>query len=479
MFAYPRIAEKLFGRAHAIEPAALRTIMEGPLLRRILAGEAVEDHEAIAKTRAARRARLSAAVDAETVNVGDIGEYALTGQGIAVVPISGVLAQRFDFMAALCGWTTYEGLIAVCDAMANDYRVNGVLLDVESPGGEVSGMLDAADAIIQLNQLKPVWAVANSYAYSAAYALAGSAERLIVPRMADVGSIGAVAVHVDESAADEADGLKYTAVYSGARKIDGWGHAPLSEDARAIMQERVDYARQGFAELVGRQGRMSTEAALATEAATYTDQAAVDAGLADAVGNFEQALAELTTEVAGFAGDVGARVRAINTKMENTKMPMAKTAAQVAADKEMQDRVDAAVKEQLDAAVTAAKAEGKTEGIAEAKAAADALEAAKPKEPAVDPDAYTADMASQVTEMCALAGVSATKLKKFIDAKTAPEKVKAALLKDVADRAESDAVINPTAKDAPGAKDQAAITEMWATSIAKANKALGGKPRQK
>nr|WP_249209779.1 S49 family peptidase [Bradyrhizobium manausense] len=146
---------------------------------------------------------------------------------------------------------------------------------------------------------KPVWAVANTFAASAAYALGGSASQLYVPRLALVGSIGAVCVHVDQSAQDAAYGERYTAIYSGARKIDGWEHAALSADAKASFQAGVDHCRDQFAELVGKQGRMTKAQAIATEAGIYHDQEAVEAGLADRVGSFDQALADLTAELNG------------------------------------------------------------------------------------------------------------------------------------------------------------------------------------
>lgn len=478
MFAYPRIAERLFGRAHAIEPNALRAIMEGPAVRRILSGEAKHDPDTTLKARAQRRARLAAAVDGETVVIDDGCEYVLTRDGIAIVPVFGVLAQRFDFIAEVCGWATYEGIIKTCDAMLNDYRVSGILFNIESPGGEVSGMFDAAEAIIRLGQAKPVWSIANAYAYSAAYAIAGSAETVCIPRMADVGSIGAVMIHVDESTADDLEGMKYSAIYSGARKIDGWGHAPISDGAMAVFQERVDYVRQEFASLVGRQGRISADAAMATEAALYTDFAAVKAGLADRVANFDEALSQLTELATGIPRDskVAARSVALTPTKETLVMASPKTAAQVAQEVENQTKIDAAVAEKL----TAAKAEGKAEAQAEIEAAnkaateAAALAAAAKSadEPKPEADAYTPAMASQVTELCALAGVSAAAAKKFIDTKTAPDLVKATLLKDRADKAKADVALNPTQTQSPSAN----VDKMWAESVERTNKLFGIAP---
>lgn len=295
---HAHVAARIFGPSLAIEHNALRAILDGPAMRRIVFGEAEINEENSSKIRASRSARLQARAQGELVPVGSYGQYCLTEGGIAVVPVQGILSQKFDFMSALCGWTSYEGLEEIVDSMAADARVRGVLLDVDSPGGETVGMLDACDALIGLNSIKPVWAVANGGAYSAAYAIAASSENLCVPRLAGVGSIGAVTIHMDESAADELVGLKYTAIFSGARKIDGWEHAPLTAEAKAAAQGRVDYCRDQFAELVGRQGRISKEAAIATEAAIYLDVFAVEAGLANEIASFDEALAKLTQTVA-------------------------------------------------------------------------------------------------------------------------------------------------------------------------------------
>lgn len=297
MFAYAQIAERLFGRAHAIEPMKFRAILDGPLVRRILSG----DWDMAASktlTQQVQRQRPILAAGSRTVNIAPGVSFAITSDGVAVIPVMGVLSSRFSSLSVMCGWTTYAGLGAALDAALNAGEVRGILLDVESPGGEAAGMPDICDKIIAARSKKPIWAVADSYAFSAAYAIAGSASKLYVPRLCEVGSIGAVMVHVDESGADKADGYKYTPIFSGARKIDGWPHSALSPEAVAEFQSGVDHCRVVFAEIVGRQGRMSAADAMKTEAATYQDYDAVKNRLADHVGTFDIALASLTTSVA-------------------------------------------------------------------------------------------------------------------------------------------------------------------------------------
>ncbi len=304
--AYPHVAARLFGPPLAMRPTALKAAIDGigPRLFGLPEADAgtpppvsAEDREPVAD---ALRQRLAAVTGGEVVEVGDgMAEYALTPDGVAVIPITGSLVNRFDWLSAMCGMMSYDTIGMALDAALADPRAKAVLLDVDSPGGEASGMLDLADSIRAGAAQKPIWAVANPLAASAAYGLAAAASRLVLPRLATVGSIGVVAVHVDRSEANAQRGLTYTAIYSGAQKVDGWQHAPLGPDAKDRWQADIDQARSTFAAAVAGFRGMTVEQILATEAATYDDQAAVTAGLADAVQTFDEALAELSAAVGG------------------------------------------------------------------------------------------------------------------------------------------------------------------------------------
>ena len=233
--AYPRVASRLFGHAHAVEPTALRAILDGPAAARILAAERPRR---VAKATVSDRLEVLANdLHAEPVAVnGELGEYLLTGDGVAIVPVYGILSRRFDWLTAMCGWTTYQGLSATFKAVLADTRVSAILMDVDSPGGECGGLIDIANEIMAARDMKPIWAVANDLAASAAYAIAGCAEKLILPTLGQVGSIGAMMVHIDETKADAVAGLKYTAIHSGARKMDGWSHAELEPAALKALK---------------------------------------------------------------------------------------------------------------------------------------------------------------------------------------------------------------------------------------------------
>ncbi len=471
--AYPHIAERLFGRPHAIEPVALRAIMDGPLARRVLSGETIGSGKVKKNGRDLRRARMASVAGANQVREADgLIEYAVTPDGVAIVPIAGVLSRRFDWFAAACGWTTYEGLSATLESIAESDLVRAVLLDVDTPGGEAAGMLDAADLILALREKKPVWAVANVCAASAGYALAGGASKLVLPRLAIVGSIGCLLVHIDQSVADSAQGLKYTAIYSGARKIDGWGHAPLSEGALDAAQADVDHVRDAFTDLIGRQGRISAKAALATEAAVFADSAAVKAGLADAVMTFDEALAALTqlaTETT-MASKTALRSTTSPAAAETLPAAAAETAAPQA--KKLQADVDppkpgekCALCGQVMPDDDDAGDEPGDDKEQQARAAAAPAAAAAA--------AYTADDAAEVSELCAIAGAP-HKAAAFINAKVPVKQVRAKLAALAAEAAGEEVSASQPPRDGAAEKR---IEAAWDEVVAELNAKQGFKKK--
>ena len=215
-------------------------------------------------------------------------------EGVAVIPVVGSLVSRgLGGVEALSGLQGYRAIGAALDEALADDSVSGVLLDVDSFGGEVQGMLDLADRIRSARDVKPVWASVNENAYSAAYALASACERVYVTRAGGVGSIGVVCAHTDVSARDREEGVSYTLIHAGQHKVDGHSHAPLSESHQKRLQAEVNRLYALFVASVAADGRLTEEQARATEALTYHGEDAVTAGLADEVGTFDDALAAL------------------------------------------------------------------------------------------------------------------------------------------------------------------------------------------
>ena len=224
--------------------------------------------------------------------------YQVTGNGIALIPVLGTLTNRTFGLAAMSGLASYASLGTQLDQAELDPQVQGILLDVDSNGGQAGGVFDLADRITTLRGVKPVYAIASEACLSAAYALACGAERLFVTQTGAVGSVGVVAVHVDQSGADQKAGLNYDYVTAGEHKADANPHAPLSDDARASLQAEVDRLYGLFVGLVARNRGLSADVIRSQQAGVFFGPNAVAAGLADQVGTFDSALAALRERVA-------------------------------------------------------------------------------------------------------------------------------------------------------------------------------------
>lgn len=215
-------------------------------------------------------------------------------EGVAVLSVSGVLVHRsrFDFSESslILG---YNDLTAdLEDAMAHP-DVHAVLMVYDSPGGEAQGAFEYAQRIFDLRGRKPLWAISDGLAASAAYLGASAVEQMAITSTGLVGSIGVVARHVDFSRALDAEGITVTHIFAGAHKVDGNPYEPLPEAVRKDWQAEIDNLYGMFIDAVATHRGIDARTVRATQAATYTGQAAVDARLVDRIATTDQLIAEL------------------------------------------------------------------------------------------------------------------------------------------------------------------------------------------
>ncbi|QLU99700.1 S49 family peptidase [Escherichia marmotae] len=210
--------------------------------------------------------------------------------GIAILPVSGTLVHKLGTLRPYSGMTGYDGLTARLQMAVNDPDVRGILLDIDSPGGQAAGAFDCADMIYRLREQKPVWALCNDMACSAAMLLAAACTRRLVTQTAKIGSIGVMMAHTSYEKQLAQEGVDITLIYSGQHKVDGNSIQALPAGVRADFQRRIDEARRMFVDKVALYTGLSSEVVMNTEAAVYDGQAGIDAGLADQLINAADAV---------------------------------------------------------------------------------------------------------------------------------------------------------------------------------------------
>lgn len=217
--------------------------------------------------------------------------------GVAIIPITGTLVQKSGYMRPVCGMTGYDGIRANLSMALEDDGVQAIMLDIDSGGGEVAGCFDLVDAIYNARGRKPIWAVLSECAYSAAYAIASAADRIIVPRTGGTGSVGVICAHVDFSKALAKEGVTVTMIHYGDRKADGSEYVPLSDAALARFQADVDAMGELFVATVARNRNLSAAKVRDTQATTFLGADGVEIGFADAVMAPDEAFRSLLAEL--------------------------------------------------------------------------------------------------------------------------------------------------------------------------------------
>lgn len=220
-------------------------------------------------------------------------DFILLDGGVALIEIEGFLVHHLGVVGPVGGVTGYIGIRKSFLAAYYDPRVRGILLSIDSLGGEVAGCFDLADMIFSARGKKPIWAILTENGCAGAYALASAADRVIVPRTGRAGGIGVVVLMAEISRALKNAGVKVNILTFGARKADGSEFAPLSGAARKRFQNDVNKVGQIFVAAVARHRRMEASKILAMDGGSFMGAAALRRGLVDAVQSPQAAFAGL------------------------------------------------------------------------------------------------------------------------------------------------------------------------------------------
>ena len=222
--------------------------------------------------------------------------------GVAIIPVHGVLVNRFSYSWGYA--TGYNFLRMQIEAAAADPDVTLIVLDCNSNGGQVAGCFETADLIREAREKTPVLAVVDASCYSACYAIASAATKIIATPSAGIGSIGVVAMHMNIGGMLEKYGVEVTFIHAGKHKVDGNPYETLPADVKASLQKSIDKSYATFVNAVASGRNLSVDAVKATEAQTYDADDAVTLGLIDAVQTPSKAVASYLDELSGSTDEI-------------------------------------------------------------------------------------------------------------------------------------------------------------------------------
>lgn len=218
-------------------------------------------------------------------------------EGMAIIPVHGVLLNRFGGSYGFV--TGYNFIRRQVQLAAADPDVEGIIFDIDSPGGEAAGCFELCADISEAAKAKPMLSVVDSSCYSAAYAIASATGNISVTPSGGAGSIGVLSMHVDMSKMLDDVGIKVTMFKFGEHKADGNPYEALSADAKKRYQESVDKSGEAFVALVAANRDMEPAKVKATEARTYKASDALSLGLIDTVAPPSQAVQVFRDELSG------------------------------------------------------------------------------------------------------------------------------------------------------------------------------------
>lgn len=303
----PHLAARLFNSPLMVEARKLEVITSVFMQRIGVEGFAVEVPEKTAMYGEKR----------------DRKPYAVSDGGVAIIDVCGSLVNRSTGMEAWSGMSSYEQLsYEVLDA-ATDPNIKGILMRFDSPGGETSGAFDLADMVAEAAKQKPTWASVDDNCYSAAYLMASQCSKIYVTQTGGVGSVGVIAMHMDQSGFDKEIGLKFTTLYAGDRKNDFNPHEPLKKEASEWLQAEIDTLYGMFTKAVAKGRNMSVSAVKATQAGLFSGQNGIEIGFADEIGTFRDALNDISAAINGApksSGSTASAAAEITPKQENKQM---------------------------------------------------------------------------------------------------------------------------------------------------------------
>lgn len=245
------------------------------------------------------------ALDPKCIHQGPEGSFWVTGASIqentydgdvGIVYIRGPLEHHDDEDS-----DNYDSILDRVEAAFLCEQARTVVLCIDSPGGVVSGLNETVASIsrLQAEHGKPLIAFVNEMATSAAYALACSANSIVIPRSGICGSVGVISTMADQVAYDKKAGFRFVTITSGARKADGHPHVEISDGAIAAERRRVDKLAKDFFKIVSKARGIPVADIQALQAGIFLGPDAKRVGLVNAVMGWDALFSQISEPAIG------------------------------------------------------------------------------------------------------------------------------------------------------------------------------------
>tara|TARA_Y100001934_G_scaffold281710_1_gene392378 strand:+ start:311 stop:1519 length:1209 start_codon:yes stop_codon:yes gene_type:complete len=212
--------------------------------------------------------------------------------GVAIIPVTGPLFRYANIFTAISGASSYELIARDFMSALENPQITSIILDIDSPGGEVNGVSELASMIFEARGTKPVIAYASGDAASGAYWIASAADEIVVSETSALGSIGVVGIYRGKSAKESAETVEIVSSQSPHKRLD-----PMSDDGRAKLQTRIDAMADVFVSTIARNRSVTADHVLEHYGGgdVMIGGHAVNAGLADRIGSLERLITELSS----------------------------------------------------------------------------------------------------------------------------------------------------------------------------------------
>jgi signal peptide peptidase SppA len=270
-------------------------------------------------------------------------------EDVAILDIEGPLFKKANLFTAISGASSYEMALKDLKVALDDAEINGICLNIDSPGGTVAGCDELASAIYEARGQKPIVAFVNGMGCSAAYWIASAADEIVLTPSSEVGSIGVVMAFQDRTKADEQAGIKNVEFVSS----NAPGKRPKydTDEGKALIQKRADDLEEVFIGAVARNRGTDPKTIIKDFGAGGVEvgENAVRKGMADVVGTMDDVLAGLSKSGKFRRNPKKGKAKVEDTSAENKSEPAVLTQADLEkAAKDSAEKTKLEVKDRTD-----------------------------------------------------------------------------------------------------------------------------------